>query len=268
MVPGIDLAGIVEDSDDPKFPVGAEVVLTGWGVGEGSWGGMAQKARARADWLVPLTGGMSLKWAMTFGTAGLTAMLCVDALERHGLDRSREVLVTGATGGVGSVAVALLAKLGYRVAAATGRPEHEAYLRQLGAESLVPRADLAAPSRPLASERWAGAVDSVGSQTLATTLASTAYGGAVAACGLVGGADLPATVMPFIIRGVSLLGIDSVRCPTERRLDAWRRLAELLPDGLPGEAIEEVGLAQVAERAGAIVRGEVRGRVIVKLPEN
>ncbi|MCS0494788.1 oxidoreductase [Ancylobacter sp. MQZ15Z-1] len=268
MVPGIDLAGVVEESRDARFPAGAEVVLTGWGVGETNWGGMAQKARAKGDWLVARPQAMSLEQTMSFGTAGLTAMLCVDALERHGIDRAREVLVTGASGGVGSVAVALLAKLGYRVAAATGRPEHGAYLRELGAETIVPRAELAQPSRPLASERWGGAVDTVGGQTLVSALAATAYGGAVAACGLVGGADLPGTVMPFIIRGVSLLGIDSVRCPIDRRTTAWRRLSELLPDGLPGEVVEEIGLGEVADKAADIVRGAVRGRVVVKLPEH
>jgi acrylyl-CoA reductase (NADPH) len=264
MVPGIDLAGKVEQSTSPTFKPGDEVILTGWGVGESHWGGYAEKARVRAEWLVPLPAGMTPRRAMIFGTAGFTAMLCVDALETHGVDRSREVLVTGAAGGVGSVAVALLGRLGYRVTAATGRPTLTPYLKSLGAEAIIDRSELAAPCKPLLSERWGGVVDTVGGQTLATALAGVVCDGTATACGLAGGSDLPTTVMPFILRGVRLIGITSARCPMSRRLAAWRRLAELLPDGLPDEAVEEIGLAELPEKAEAILAGQVRGRVIVR----
>jgi acrylyl-CoA reductase (NADPH) len=264
MIPGIDFAGTVERSDAPAFKAGDKVLLTGWGVGESHWGGFAQKARVRANWLVPLPAGMTTRAAMTFGTAGFTAMLSVDALESHGIDRTREVLVTGAAGGVGSVAVALLGRLGYRVTAATGRPQLAPYLTSLGATSVIDRAELSAPSKPLLSERWAAVVDTVGSQTLATALAGIAHGGAAAACGLAGGSDLPTTVMPFILRGVRLIGIDSARCPMPRRLKAWHRLADLLPHGLPAEAVEEVGLADLPAKAEAILAGQVRGRIVVR----
>jgi acrylyl-CoA reductase (NADPH) len=265
LVPGIDFAGVVENSESPRFTRGDAVVLTGWGVGEIWWGGFAQRARVKSDWLVPLPAGMTARQAMAYGTAGLTAMLCVNAVDRHGIDRAREVLVTGAAGGVGSIAIVLLAKLGYRVTASSGRPEQAAYLKRLGAESVIDRSTLSSPSKPMLPERWGGAVDTIGSQTLATVLAGVAYAGAVAATGLAGGWDLPATVLPFIRRGVTLIGVDSVYCPTPKRLDAWRRLAELLPTGLPGDVVEEINLADVPKRAGAILSGQVRGRSVVKI---
>ncbi|MEE8246190.1 MAG: MDR family oxidoreductase, partial [Alphaproteobacteria bacterium] len=230
MVPGIDFAGTVEQSTSPDYKPGDEVVLTGWGVGERHWGGHGQRARVKADWLLPLQEGFSLQRAMAVGTAGFTAMLCVMGLEHMGLERGKgEVLVTGAAGGVGSVAVAVLANLGYHVIASTGREDAHDYLGSLGAAAIIDRAELAAPGKPLAPERWAGAVDTVGGQTLVSALAATRYGGAVAACGLAGGSDLPATVFPFILRGLSLVGVDSVMCPTPRRLEAWARLARDLP---------------------------------------
>jgi acrylyl-CoA reductase (NADPH) len=265
LVPGIDFAGIVENSESPRLTLGDAVVLTGWGVGETWWGGFAQKARVKSDWLVPLPAGMTARQSMAYGTAGLTAMLCVNAVDRHGIDRAREVLVTGAAGGVGSVAIVLLAKLGYRVTASRGRAEQAAYLKGLGAESVIDRSTLSSPSKPLLPERWGGVVDTIGSQTLATALAGVAYAGAVAATGLAGGWDLPATVLPFIRRGVTLIGIDSVYCPTPKRLDAWRRLTELLPTGLPGDVVEEINLADVPKRAKAILSGQVRGRIVVKI---
>jgi acrylyl-CoA reductase (NADPH) len=265
-VAGIDFAGVVEHSDSDRFRPGDQVILTGWGVGEKHWGGFAQKARVSADWLVPLPPGMTLRQAMTYGTAGLSAMLCIDALERHGVDRSKEILVTGAGGGVGSVALLLLKRLGYRAVASTGRPEQEDYLRKLGAESVIDRATLAElPAKPLLSERWGGVVDNVGGTTLANALASMAYGGAVASLGLAGGSDLNTTVLPFILRGVALLGVDSVYCPTERRTNAWGRLAELMPEGLPNDVIEEISLDELPARAAAIMNGSVRGRTIVVL---
>jgi acrylyl-CoA reductase (NADPH) len=263
-IPGIDFAGVVEDSRSTRFAPGDRVVLTGWGVGEKWWGGYAQKARVKAEWLVPLPDGMTTRSAMALGTAGFSAMLCVDALDRHGLDRSREVLVTGAAGGVGSVSVMLLKQLGYRVVASSGRAEEEGYLRSLGAESVIARSHLSEPSQPLLPERWAGVIDTVGSHTLATALAATVYDGAVAAIGLVAGRDLPTTVLPFIIRSVTLIGIDSVYCPTNRRLRAWQRLTELLPEGLPNQVVEEIGLSDLPERAAAILKGKTRGRLVVK----
>ncbi|MCM0019462.1 MAG: oxidoreductase [Tagaea sp.] len=263
MVPGVDWAGTVESSADDRFKPGDKVILTGWGVGESHWGGMAEKARAKAEWLVKLPPGTDERWAMTMGTAGFTAMLCVMALEASGLKKDREILVTGAAGGVGSVAVALLAKLGYSVAASTGRRELEPYLRALGAKTIVDRAELAKPAKPLESERWGAAVDSVGGVTLANILASTVTRGAVAACGLAGGHDLATTVMPFILRGVKLLGIDSVRSPLAERETAWRKLASLLPDGLPAGGTRDVGLAELPALAEAIVAGQVQGRVVV-----
>jgi acrylyl-CoA reductase (NADPH) len=264
-IPGIDFAGIVEESRSTQFAPGDRVVLTGWGVGEKWWGGHAQKARVKADWLVHLPGGMTTRSAMALGTAGFAAMLCVDALDRHGVDRSREVLVTGAAGGVGSVSVMLLKKLGYRVVASSGRAEEEDYLRGLGAESVIARSELSEPSKPLLPERWAGVIDTVGSHTLATALAATVYDGAVAAIGLVAGRDLPTTVLPFIMRSVMLIGIDSVYCPMNRRLRAWQRLTELLPEGLPNQVVEEIGLSDLPEKATAIMEGKVRGRLLVKL---
>jgi acrylyl-CoA reductase (NADPH) len=263
MVPGVDWSGTVESSADDRFKPGDKVILTGWGVGESHWGGMAEKARAKAEWLVKLPPGTDEKWAMTMGTAGFTAMLCVNALETAGLKKDREILVTGAAGGVGSVAVALLAKLGYTVAASTGRRELEPYLKALGAKVIVDRAELAKAPKPLESERWGGAVDSVGGTTLANVLASTISRGSVAACGLAGGHDLPSTVMPFILRGVKLLGIDSVRSPMTEREAAWRKLAALLPDGLPASGTRVVGLGELPALAEAIVAGQVQGRIVV-----
>jgi len=268
MVPGIDLAGTVAESRSPDYKPGDEVVLTGWGVGERHWGGYAELARVKSEWLVPLPAGLSLRQAMGLGTAGFTAMLAVLALEENGLRPGtageRPVIVTGAAGGVGSVAVALLARLGYTVAASTGRPDLHDYLKGLGANQLVERATLAAPSsRPLESEHWASAIDTVGSATLASLLRTTAYGGSVAACGLAGGSDLPTTVLPFILRGVNLLGIDSVLCPPERRRAAWERLARDLPAGALERITQVAPLADVPRLAGEILQGRVRGRVVV-----
>ncbi len=267
MVPGIDLAGQVESSHDPRFTSGDKVVLTGWGVGEGHWGGMSEKASLKADWLVPLPEDLSAKQAMIIGTAGFTAMLCVQALVDAGITpESGEVLVTGASGGVGSVAVCLLAQLGYQVAAVTGRVEQNSQLLiELGASRVIDRAEFAEATRPLEKQLWAGAVDTVGSNMLAKVLAQIDYNGAVAACGLAGGFDLPTTVMPFILRNVSLLGIDSVSCPSAKRVKAWQRLAELLPARYYQQACTEVSLEQVPEYAEAITNGQVTGRVVIKL---
>lgn len=265
MVPGIDFAGTVEESASPDFAPGDAVILTGWGVGERHWGGLAQLARVRADWLVRLPAGLGPQAAMGFGTAGLTAMLCVSALEEQGVEPGeREVVVTGAAGGVGSVAVALLARAGHNVTASTGRAAEHDYLTGLGARQVIDRGVLAAPSkRPLESERWAGGVDTVGGDTLAAILRSMAYNGAVAACGLAGGTDLQTTVFPFILRGVRLIGIDSVQAARARRDAAWARLAREFPAGLPGEVTRTVALAEVPALADAIVDGQVRGRLIV-----
>ncbi len=265
IVPGIDYAGTVEESASPDFAPGERVVLTGWGVGERYWGGLAQYARARAEWLLRLPDGLSPWEAMAFGTAGLTAALCVLALERAGVaSGGREVAVTGANGGVGSVAVALLARAGYPVVASTGRPEEADYLRRLGAGNIIERAELAAPSpRPLDSERWAGGIDTVGGDTLAALLRATAYDGAIAACGLAGGTALPTTVFPFILRGVRLLGVDSVQAPRARREAAWARLAQGFPRELLAEYAHTVPLAAAHERAEALLAGRVRGRIVV-----
>ncbi|MFN3915922.1 MAG: MDR family oxidoreductase [Aquabacterium sp.] len=264
MVPGIDLAGTVEASDHPDWVPGDAVVLNGWGVGETHWGGLAQRARLKGDWLVPLPEAFTPAQAMAIGTAGYTAMLCVMALERHGVRPDQgEVLVTGAAGGVGSVAVALLSRLGYTVAAVTGRPHEADYLRELGATTVLDRADFASPGKPLAKERWAGAVDTVGSHTLANVCAQMRYRGTVAACGLAGGMDLPATVAPFILRGVTLAGIDSVMCPREDRLAAWARLARDLDPALLARMTREIGLAEALDVAPALLAGQVRGRVVV-----
>ncbi|SDU02195.1 acrylyl-CoA reductase (NADPH) [Geopseudomonas guangdongensis] len=264
MVPGIDLAGVVEESRHPDFKAGDAVLLNGWGVGEGHWGGLAEQARLNGDWLIPLPAGFSAAEAMALGTAGYTAMLAVLALERHGVTPERgEVLVTGANGGVGSVAIALLAKLGYRVAASTGRPEEAEYLKSLGAAEIVERASLSAPGRPLGRERWAGAIDSLGSHTLANVCASTRYGGCVAACGLAQGMDFPATVAPFILRGVTLAGIDSVMRPRADRLEAWSRLARDLDKRLLAPITRTIGLEEVIPTAGELLAGKVRGRVVV-----
>jgi acrylyl-CoA reductase (NADPH) len=266
MVPGIDFAGKVTDSKHPDFKAGDTVVLNGWGVGEVHWGGLAEKARVRGDWLVPLPKAFTPAQAMTIGTAGYTAMLCVMKLQDHGVTpRSGDVLVTGAAGGVGSVAVSILATLGYRVLAATGRETDAPYLKDLGAADIVPRAELSEKGRPLGKERWAGAVDAVGSNTLANVLAMTKYGGTVAACGLAQGADLPSTVMPFILRGVTLAGVDSVMCPKPRRLDAWKRLGECLPLTKLEAITSTVGLADAERIAHDIIGGKVRGRVVVDI---
>ena len=266
MIPGIDFAGTVETSTNPKWKPGDKVILNGWGVGETHLGGYAERARVKADWLVRLPEGLSARDAMAIGTAGYTAMLAVMALERHGLKPAHgPVLVTGAAGGVGSVAVAVLAKLGFQVIASTGRSNEASYLKDLGASEIIDRAELAGPPRPLAKERWAGGIDSVGSATLANALSMTKYGGAVAACGLAGGMDLPGSVAPFILRGVALLGIDSVQCSPELRIAAWKRLASDLDRGKLAAMTSEIGLSDVIGTAGAILEGRVRGRIVVKI---
>lgn len=264
MVPGIDLAGEVEHSDNPDYQVGDEVVLNGWGVGEKHWGGMAQKARVNGDWLVPLPDNFTPTQAMSIGTAGYTAMLCVMALERHGVTPDQgEIAVTGASGGVGSVAVTLLAKLGYTVVAITGRPEENRYLEDLGATEILDRSGFSDAGKPLQKARWAGAVDVAGSHTLANVLAGTKYRGVVTACGLAAGMDLPASVAPFILRGVTLAGIDSVMCPREDRLEAWRRLGEDLDPAKLDMITAEIGLDEAVPTAQKLLDGNVRGRVVV-----
>lgn len=270
MVPGIDLAGTVEVSDDARFAPGDAVLLNGWGVGEVHWGGLAQRARLKADWLLPLPAGLSAVEAMAIGTAGYTAMLCVMALEAHWQAQgvtpgAGDVLVTGAAGGVGSVAVALLARTGHRVVASTGRPHEADYLRALGAAEVIDRATLSAPGKPLQKERWIGVVDAVGSHTLANACASTRYGGAVAACGLAQGMDFPATVAPFILRGVTLYGIDSVMAPMARRRVAWQRLAAELDRGLLARMTRTIGLADAIAAADDVLAGRVRGRLVVNV---
>lgn len=264
LVPGIDLAGTVEASSHPDYKAGDLVVLNGWGVGETHWGGLAQKARLNGDWLIPLPAAFTPQQAMSIGTAGYTAMLCVLALEKHGVQPDAgEIVVTGAAGGVGSVAVAVLAKLGYTVVAMTGRMQDAGYLKQLGASAVIDRAEFAAPGKPLGKERWAGAVDVAGSHVLANVCATTRYRGVVAACGLAAGMDFPATVAPFILRGVTLAGVDSVMCPREDRLLAWQRLASDLDLAKLGEISQEVGLDEVIPLASKILKGEVRGRIVV-----
>jgi acrylyl-CoA reductase (NADPH) len=264
-VPGIDFAGTVERSESPEFKPGDPVILTGWRVGEVRWGGYAGKARVPASYLVPRPAGLSARQAMAIGTAGFTAMLAVIALERHGLEPDAgDVLVTGAAGGVGSVAVALLSRLGHRVVASTGRPEQREYLTRLGAADLLDRASLAAkPARPLDTERWAGAVDAVGGTTLATILTQLKYRASVAACGLAGGSDLPASVIPFLLRGVNLLGIDSVMCPREERVQAWNRLVHDLPLDKLDRMTETIPLSALPEAAPKILAGQTRGRIVV-----
>ncbi len=266
MIPGIDFCGMVETSTHPEWKPGDRVILNGWGCGETHLGAYGEKARVNGDWLVPVPGGMTGREAMAIGTAGFTAMLAVMALQRHGISPDRgPVIVTGAAGGVGSVAIALLAKLGFRVIASTGRPQEEPYLKNLGASEIVERKELSAPGKPLARERWAGAIDTVGSTTLANVLAGTRYGGAVAACGLAGGMDLPTTVAPFILRGVSLLGIDSVMCPQPPRREAWKRLATDLDRGKLQTMTNEIQLPGVLVAAPAILDGRIRGRIVVKI---
>jgi acrylyl-CoA reductase (NADPH) len=267
-IPGIDFAGKVLESNDPRYAPGQPVVLTGWGVGERHWGGMAQKARVKGDWLVPLPEGMSERDAMAIGTAGFTAMLCVMALEEGGVrPDSGPVLVTGASGGVGSVAVALLGKLGYQVTAATGRTEESDYLRSLGASEIRSRDEMSAKSRPLEKQRWAGVVDTVGGAVLARALAETHYNGTVAACGLAGSHELNTTVMPFILRNVRLQGVDSVVCPAPRRAQAWQRLQQDLELSRLGEVTQEITLEQVPDYAARILRGEVRGRTLIRVED-
>jgi acrylyl-CoA reductase (NADPH) len=266
MIAGIDFAGTVERSSHPDWKQGDKVVLNGWGLGETHLGAYAQKARVKGDWLVRLPAGMTTRDAMAIGTAGYTAMLAVMALERHGLTpASGPLVVTGAAGGVGSVAVAVLAKLGFQVTASTGRPHEADYLKRLGASEIIAREDLSGPPRPLAKERWAGGVDAVGSTTLANVLSMTRYRGAVAACGLAGGMDLPTSVAPFILRGVSLLGIDSVYRPRADREQAWARLATDLERAKLEEMTREIGLDDVIEAGRQIVEGRVRGRIVVKI---
>ena len=264
MVPGIDFAGEVLESTSPEFKVGDAVLLNGWGVGEGHWGGLAQQARVKADWLIPLPKGFTAKQALAIGTAGYTAMLCVMALQKHGVKPADgEVLVTGAAGGVGSFAIALLSKLGFTVVASSGRPQEAEYLRSLGAAEVIDRSSLSEPGKPLARERWAAVVDSVGSHTLANACAATKSEGAVAACGLAQGMDFPGTVAPFILRGVTLYGINSVTVPKAKRIAAYEQLSALV-DLTTLEAIShEISLGEVIQYADALMKGNVRGRVIV-----
>jgi acrylyl-CoA reductase (NADPH) len=268
MIPGIDFAGTVESSSHPQWKPGDRVILNGWGAGETHLGGYAEKARVKGDWLVGLPARNSARGAMAIGTAGYTAMLAVMALERQGVaPRHGPVIVTGAAGGVGSVAVTLLAKLGFAVVASTGRPAEADYLKSLGAHEIIERKELAGASKPLGPERWAGGIDTVGSTTLANVLSMTRYGGAIAACGLAAGMDLPATVAPFILRGVSLIGIDSVMCPMERRREAWKRLASDIDAGKLAMMTSEIDLAGVMDAGRRIVEGAVRGRIVVKIAE-
>ena len=264
MVPGIDFAGVVQSSTDARYREGDAVLLNGWGVGETHWGGLAQRARVKADWLVSIPGGFTAAQAMSLGTAGYTAMLCVMALQREGIEPSAgPVLVTGANGGVGTIAISLLAQLGFEVHASTGRLEEAAYLQSLGAREVIDRHTLSAAGKPLQKERWAGAVDTVGSHTLANVCASLKYGGAVAACGLAQGMDFPASVAPFILRGVTLAGVDSVMAPYARRAKAWSRLARELPPDLLAANTQTIKLAEVPAMATRLLAGQVRGRVVV-----
>ena len=266
MIAGIDFAGTVQSSSHPGWKPGDKVILNGWGLGETHLGGYAEKARVKGDWLVRLPQSMSTRQPMAIGTAGYTAMLAVMALERAGVAPARgAVVVTGAAGGVGSVAIALLAKLGYTVIASTGRPAEAGYLKGLGATEVIERKELTGPVRPLSKERWAGGIDAVGSTTLANVLSMTRYGGAVAACGLAGGMDLPTSVAPFILRGVSLIGIDSVMCPLTMRQQAWGRLETDLDQAKIAAMTAEIGLGEVIDAGARVVAGEVRGRIVVKV---
>ncbi len=266
MISGIDFAGVVESSQHAEFKPGDQVILNGWGVGETHLGGHAQRARVKGDWLVPLPAGLSAAQAMSIGTAGYTAMLALMALERFGAKPADgPAIVTGAAGGVGSVAIALLSRAGWHVIASSGRPQEKDYLHHLGASEIIERAELSAPGRPLGKERWAAGVDCVGSHTLANVLAQTKTHGAIAACGLAQGMDLPATVAPFILRGVSLLGIDSVMCPKVKRLEAWNRLAHELDHAKLAEITTTISFDEVPETARAILEGHVRGRVVVEI---
>ncbi|MGL1956860.1 MAG: oxidoreductase [Colwellia sp.] len=264
MIPGIDLVGTIAHSECDKFTVGDVVLLNGFGVGENHCGGLAQKARLKSDWLIPLPKGFSPRQAMAIGTAGYTAMLCVIALEKNGITPDKgEILVTGANGGVGSFSIAILAKLGYNVVASTGRVDQTQYLKKLGASEVIERNTLSEPGRPLAKERWAGAIDSAGSHTLANVCAAMQYGGVVAACGLAQGMDLPATVAPFILRGVTLAGIDSVMRPIEDRVNAWQRLADILDPAVFEDISTDISLSDVIEAAENLLAGKIRGRVVV-----
>lgn len=267
MIPGIDFCGVVEASENPAFKPGDSVILNGWGTGETHLGAYAQKSRVKGDWLVPLPAGLTPAQAMAVGTAGYTAMLCLLALERHGMTPAQgPALVTGAAGGVGSIAIALLARAGWQVIASTGRAEEADYLKSLGAAEIIDRNELSGAGRPLAKERWAVAIDSVGSTTLANVLSMTKYGGAVAACGLAQGMDLPASVAPFILRNVALLGVDSVMYPKARRLEAWQRLATDLDKTRLASMTTTIGFDKLQETAAAILAGKVRGRVVVEVP--
>ena len=269
MVPGIDFAGTVDESTNPDFAPGDRVVLNGWGVGERHWGGLAEYARVKGEWLIPLEEAFTFEQAMSIGTAGYTAMLCVMALERHGVTPDDgEILVTGAAGGVGSVAIAVLAALGYQVVAVTGRPEEADYLTGLGATRILPRSDFTEPGRPLAKEQWAGAIDVAGGRVLANVCAQMKYRSVVAACGLAAGMDFPATVAPFILRGVTLAGVDSVMCPVDERREAWRRLATDLDPALLESMTEKIALDDCIPVADTLLDGTVRGRVIVPLTDN
>jgi len=264
MVPGIDFAGEVLESTSPEFKVGDAVLLNGWGVGEGHWGGLAQQARVKADWLIPLPKSFTAKQALAIGTAGYTAMLCVMALQKHGVKPADgEVLVTGAAGGVGSFAIALLSKLGFTVVASSGRPQEAEYLRSLGATEVIDRSSLSEPGKPLARERWAAVVDSVGSHTLVNACAATKSEGAVAACGLAQGMDFPGTVAPFILRGVTLYGINSVTVPKAKRIAAYEQLSALVDLKTLDAISREISLGEAIEYADALMKGNVRGRVIV-----
>ncbi|MFJ4345710.1 MDR family oxidoreductase [Pseudomonas sp. NPDC089401] len=264
MVPGIDLAGTVEHSAHPAFKAGDRVLLNGWGVGEQHWGGLAQKTRLKGEWLIPHPEGLDERQSMAIGTAGYTAMLCLMALERHGLTpEAGPVLVTGASGGVGSFSISLLAGLGYRVIASTGKLDETDYLKHLGAETVIDRAELSAPGRALGKERWAAAIDSVGSHTLANACAATHAEGAVAACGLAQGMDLPASVAPFILRGVSLLGVNSVTQPYARRVEAWARLVHEVSKEHLALITREIGLKDAIDAASQLLQGQVRGRLVV-----
>ena len=266
MIAGVDLAGAVESSSHPDFRAGDEVLVNGYGLSQTHFGGYAEKARVKGEWLVKLPSGLSRAQAMAIGTAGYTAMLCVMALERQGVKPEQgPVVVTGAAGGVGSIAISLLASTGWTVIASTGRPAETGYLHELGAHEIIDRATLSAPGRPLGKERWAAGIDSVGSHTLANVLAQTRYGGAVAACGLAGGADMPGTVMPFILRGVQLIGVDSVNCPMQRRVEAWARLASDLDRQKLAEMTQTIPLEKVFGAGAQILEGKVRGRIVVEI---
>ncbi|MBA4603622.1 MDR family oxidoreductase [Thermoactinomyces mirandus] len=267
MIPGIDLVGTVEKSKSPAYQPGDPVILTGWETGETHWGGYAEYASAKAEWLVPLSNALSMKHAMSIGTAGLTAMLAIMALKKHGINREKPILVTGASGGVGSLAVAILSRLGYQVDASTGSESAHSFLRSLGATEIIDRRELAEKPRPLQSQRWGGAVDVVGGNTLSNTLAGVSYYGTVASCGLAGDNKLNATVYPFILRGIKLVGIDSNTCPPEVRKEAWNRLAEVLSAELLDELTEVHGLKDVPALSEKILRGEVHGRIVIDIQQ-